>query len=95
MVEAIDAGRSSAALRSLEPGERGWLQERITNRGNDRTIAFGFRAFADPFGIAHEAAPYLFALRKRFPGQEIDQLLVGFSDQDRPKCDRPNTVTFP
>ena len=52
------------------------------------------RAF-HPVRVGHELAPLLLALGKRLPGQEIGQLLVGFTDQRREEPGLLDAVLLP
>src|SRR5215470_14198298 len=61
---------------SLHRREGRRLQEHVRDRGDDRSIAFAFRALAHPFRVDDEFIPLHLALGERLPREEIVEVLI-------------------
>src|SRR5258707_1514593 len=93
-VASADIRRASQG-RLLHRRECGRHQQLIDDVADDLAVRLGLRTRLDPFGIALECGPFLFAVGERFPRQEIGQLLVGFADQRRKKSGLSDAVLLP
>ena len=49
----------------------------------------------DPLRIALKRGPFLLALGKRFPGQEVSELVIRFADHRRPEASLSDAVLLP
>src|SRR5579872_105183 len=82
----VRSGGSSIIARLLHRGERGRLQDRIAEGGDDRSVLLGLGARREPVRIGHEGAPLLLAVGERVPLQEVVEVLVGVPDHDGPEA---------
>ena len=87
--------RRDRERRSLHRGEGGRRQYLIDDVADDLAVLFGLGARGDPVGIALKRRPFLLALGKRFPRQQIGQFLIGFADQRGEEPARPDAVLLP
>src|SRR3954471_20717777 len=87
-----DASRRQPLLHRREGGRRQNLADDVAD---DLAVRLALGARFHPVWIAHEAGPLLLALGERLPGQEIGQLLVGFTDQRGEETGLANAVLFP
>src|SRR6267142_2264230 len=81
--------------RLLHRGEGGRHQQLIDDVADDLAVFLGLGARRDPFGIALERSPFLLAIGKRFPRQQIGQFLIGFADQRGEEPGLLDAVLFP
>src|SRR5271154_2398016 len=72
---------SGLRCRSLHRRKRGRDQQLVDDVADDLAVFFGLGACCDPLLITLERRPFLFSIRKRLPGEQIGQLLVGSADQ--------------
>ena len=70
-------------------------QNLILDTLHDSGLRFGLIAFGNPFGIAREGMPLLFALRQALPPQHVGQRMIARTDQRGPEDDLPDAVSFP
>src|SRR5690348_4346000 len=80
---------------SLNRRKAGRLQDLVFDAGDDRAVLFGLRPCAYPLGIGLEGRPFLFAVRERFPFEEVIEGLVGIADCDGPEAGLLDTVALP
>src|ERR1700753_3724873 len=81
--------------RLLHRRELGRHQQLVDDGLNDLAALFGLGARRDPFRIVLERGPLLVAIGQRLPGQEIGQVLVGFTDQRGEEAGLLDAVLFP
>src|SRR5262245_6792627 len=81
----VRSGGSSIMGALFHRRERGWLQDRIGDRGDNRAILLGLGARGEPGRIGHEGAPLLLALGERFPLQHVVEVLVRVADHHGPE----------
>src|SRR5581483_11106750 len=79
----------------LHRRERGRHEQLIDDVADDLAIGLGLGARLDPLRVALERRPLLLPLGKRFPCEQIGQLLIGFADQRGEKPGLTNAVLFP
>src|SRR5438874_1903956 len=94
----VRSGGSSimASLRALfHRRERGRLQDRVADGGDDRAVFLGLGARREPVWIRHESRPLLLALGERLPLQKVVEVHAGFADQHGPEARLADAMLLP
>src|SRR5258708_21943711 len=73
----------------------GLCQDQIGEVSGQWLVFLGFRAGRQPVGVGGEGIPFLVALGKILPLQDIVKIVVAFADRGRPETDLSNAEPLP
>src|SRR6266576_3320375 len=86
---------TASLVKLLHRREAGGLQERVGDALDDRAVRLGLGTLAMPFRIGLERVPFLLAVGKRVPFQQVIERLVRIADQDSPEAGLLDAVALP
>src|SRR5258705_11849013 len=87
--------RAMTAVASADRGKRGRPQHRGLDVGDDQAVLLALVTGLVPLRIGLERVPLLLAFGKRFPGEEIMQVVVAVAEQHGPEAGRADAVFLP